>query len=945
VSIDQRPAFLNDACGGDEDLRREIESLLANPESADAFFDQLQFSGKRQLPEAVGLTGRQIGPYKVLSCIDVGGMGEVYRAHDTKLNRDIALKMLPAAFMSDPMRVARFTREALVLASLNHPNIGAIYGLEESDHGPALVLELVEGPTLADRIRQGPMALTDALPIARQIAEALEAAHEQGIIHRDLKPANIKVGPDGTAKVLDFGLAKLAETTVHNSTAALANSPGLTSPAMTTGVGVLLGTAAYMSPEQAKGRPADKKSDIWAFGCVLYEMLTGVATFLGENVSDTLAAVLRDEPDWRQVPPETPERIRILLKRCLQKDPRQRIHDVADVRLEIADADADSSSQPSLSHTSVSTAVIAVLTLVSGAALASAFWWAGTRSSRETPPAIHLNLILANYVSPYSHMNASREVAISPDGRKLVYVGYHNGRSQLYLRTLDESAGRPIDGTEGATTAFFSTDSRWIAFDGVLKLQKVALSGGSPVTICPFTSMFLGGDWGADDTMVFVQDYNAGLWTVSASGGTPRPLLETDFGKDRVSYNDPQILPNGKGVLFTLASGHAVTADDQDVAVLESGTKDPRVLIRGGSHPRYLRSGHIVYVHGGALLAIAFDASQLAVKGTPVVVVEGIGKTLHGDTNYSISENGTLIYQASTGIKTGNLFVSVDRAGHVQPLWDKRGNYAEFSISPNGRSLATRLLAVNDDIWTFDVATGAPLRLTFEPLDEIFPQWTADGRRIAFGTRTGAIFWQSADGSGAREELTRGSYPRYPTSFSKDGTRLAFVEVHPSRRRDIWLMPLNGDKRAEPLIATDADERGGKISPDGRWIAYISNETGRSEVFVRSIDPRGGRRQVSSDGGTNPAWSPTGHELFFANGGSLVAVPLDAQATPTARERVLFSAPRFEDLQTEPGDPVFDVMPDGEHFVFVLQRSSSETPFNVVLNWFNELKARMPAEE
>ncbi len=500
---------------------------------------------------------------------------------------------------------------------------------------------------------------------------------------------------------------------------------------------------------------------------------------------------------------------------------------------------------------------------------------------------------------------------------------------------------KPIDGTDGATTAFFSPDSEWIAFDKGSALQKTAVSGGSPVTICTLSGTgFFGGDWGADNTIVFVPDYNGGLWTVSANGGTPQPLLKTDGEKDRVSLSDPQFLPGGKGVLFTMASGHAVTADEQDVAILDPNETEPRILIRGASHPRYLSTGHVVYVHGGALLAVAFDRSKLAVTGTPVSVVEGLGKTWSGDTDYSISDNGTLVYQADAGLKTGSLFVLVDRKGNVQPMSIRRGNYSEFSLSPSGRSIVTRVFAVNDDIWTYDVASGAPLRFTFEPLDEIFPQWTADETRIAFGTRTGTIFWKSADGSGPREELTHGAYPRYPTSFSRDGKRMAFVEIHPSRRGDIWLMPLDGDRQPEPLLATDANERDARFSPDGQWLAYVSDETGRDEVFIRPLATRGGRKQLSSDGGTMPAWSANGRELFFARGAQVAVVTLDGQGNPVGRDRVLFPVPRFEDLEFDSENPLYDVMPDGEHFVFPLEQSSSPTHYNIVLNWFEELKAK-----
>jgi serine/threonine protein kinase len=872
-------------------------------------------------------------------------MGQVWRATDERLGRDVALKLLPEALAGDPERVARFGREAKLLASLNHPNIAHVYGFESAplpggSTAHLLAMELVAGEDLAERLKRGPIPVPEAIAVARQIAEGVEAAHEKGIVHRDLKPANVKLTPDGKVKVLDFGLAKAWE---GQGTASpdLSQSPTLAHTG--TAAGLILGTAAYMSPEQARGRPADKRADVWAFGVVLFEMLTGRRLFDGETVSDVLAGVLTREPDWQALPADTPGRVRVALRRCLQKDARQRVHDIADVRIELDDASSDAipgvlPAVPSRGRT------LLVLPLLAAAAIAGAYW-VGARSSRQPPAPVHLSLTLENQATSSTHLNANRELAISPDGQKIVYVANRGGKRQLQLRELRAAQGRSIDGSEGATTAFFSSDSKWIAFDAGSLLQKVAVSGGAPITICSLSSTgFYGGDWGADDTIVFVPDYNGGLWTVPSGGGTPRPLLKTDVEKDRASFGDPQILPAGKGVLFTLASGHAVTADDQDVAVLPPGATEPRVLIRGGAHARYLPTGHIVYVHGGALLLVPFDLSKLAVTGTPIPAVKGLGPTWSGDSDYSVSDNGTLVYDPDTGVKPGGLLVMADRHGQVRPI-APRGNYAEFSISPDGRSLATRVFAVNDDIWTYDIATGAPLRLTFEPLDEIFPRWTADGKRIAFGTRTGTIYWQPADGSGRREALTRGEHPRYPVSFSRDGKSMVFVEIHPSRRRDIWLMRLDGDRRPQPLLATDADESDAKISPDGRWLAYISDETGREELFMRPMGSRGGRRQLSSDGATAPIWAPSGRELFYVKGDQLAALTLDAQGNPVGREQVPFRAPTFEDLQFEPENPDYDVMPDGQHFVLLLSpRLSSPKHYDVVLNWFEELKEESRAE-
>ncbi len=794
--------------------------------------------------------GARLNSFEIITPIGAGGMGEVYRAHDVKLKRDVAIKILPEAFAREPERISRFEREGELLAALNHSNIATVHDFQQSGDRHFLIMELVEGETLAERLTRGALGVEASLGVAGQLAEALEAAHQKGIIHRDLKPANIKIAPDGKVKVLDFGLAKIFEDALPSLDAA--NSPTSLGG---TAAGLVLGTAAYMSPEQARGAPVDKRTDIWALGCVFFEMLVGKPAFATGNLSDTIAAVLRGEPDWRRLPQDTPRRIRVLLRRCLRKDPRQRLHDAADVRIEITDTDADTEGTPRHAPPALvqRLAPIAVA-LVAGAVISSAIWWLRVRASHETPQPAHLSVTSVPRSSSSLYLNANHQVVISPDGRNIVYVANRDGHRQLFLRSLDEREARPIDGTDEAMTAFFSHDGRWIAFGTRRELQKVAISGGSPLTICKLSSTgFYGGDWGADDTIVFVPDYNGGLWAVPASGGTPQPLLKTDPERDRVAYGDPEVLPGGKGVLFTLASGRAITADDQDIAILRPGTSEPQVLIHGGSNARYLPTGQIVYVRAGALLSVDVDLSTFTVNGTPVSVMEGLDRTWSGDADYSVSDTGTLIYEPDAGTKAGRLLATVDLKGQIRPI-TARGNFGEFSISPDGRSIATRLFAVNDDIWVYDIATGTPVRLTFEPLDEIYPQWTHDGSRIAFGTRTGKIFWKLSDGSGQREELSHGDYPRYPESFSHDGKSMAFVEIHPARRRDIWLMSLEGDRQARPLVATDADEWGARFSPDGHWLAYVSNETGREEIFIRPTGSAAGRKRVSSEGGNGPMW-------------------------------------------------------------------------------------------
>jgi serine/threonine-protein kinase len=866
-------------------------------------------------------------------------MGEVYRAQDSRLKRAVAVKIVPEAMAGEPERISRFEREAELLASLNHPNIAIVHDFENADGRRFLVMELVEGETLSERLKRGPLPINEALEIARQITEALEAAHQKGIIHRDLKPANIKILPDGKVKVLDFGLAKIYES--ETSSPADSNSPTMLS---STANGIILGTAAYMSPEQARGNPVDKRTDIWALGCVIYEMLSGKRAFAGDNVSDTIAAVLRGEPQWSALPSATPGRIRVMLERCLQKDSRQRLRDAGDVRIEIDDAGADEAATPSAQRRG--TPVAMVFALLAGAVFATALWWIFRGASEETRSPLHLSFALPYPTATILDINAGHRMAISPDGRKIVYVVRRGEKTLLFLRLLGEPEGKLIDGPDNVRAPFFSPDSEWIAYGQGEELQKVAVSGGSPVTICQLSSTaFYGGDWGADNTIVFVPDFNGGLWSVSANGGTPKQISKTDVEKDRVSYGDPQVLPAGRGVMFTLTSGHAAVQSDLDIAVLSPGSSEPRILIHGGSNARYLPTGQIVYARDGVLLSVGFDSSKLQVIGTPVTVMKGLEKIWSG-SDYSVSDTGTLVYAPDLGPKNVLLFASVDLKGNMQPLMVPLPNTAEFSLSPDGRHIAARLWAVaNDDIWVYDLAVGTPQRLTFEPLDEISPVWTPDGKRIAFGTRTGKIFWKSSDGTGQREELTSGDNPRYPLSFSRDGKFMAFAEMHPSRKGDIWLMPLDGDRKPRPLLTTNADEREAKFSPDSRWLAYASNETGQDQIYIRSVGEVSGRKQLSSDGGTAPIWAPNNRDIYFLKGEQLLTVSIDGEGNPTGRDRVLFTAPTYQDARINPDGSDYGIMPDGQHFVFKMgQVASGATYYNVVLNWFEELKQHVPGK-
>lgn len=892
--------------------------------------------------------GAKLGAYEIVALLGAGGMGEVYRARDTKLGRDVALKVLPDAFAGQPDRLMRFRREAQALAALNHPSIAAIYGLEESKERTALVLELVEGETLADRLRRGAILWSEALPIAKQTAEALEAAHEKGLMHRDLKPANIKITPDGKVKVLDFGLAKVFADPAEDVN--LSQSPTLITGG--SAPGMILGTAAYMSPEQARGKTVDKRADIWALGCVLYEMLTGRPAFAGDSVSEILAGVIKGEPDWSALPADVTRRVRDLVQRCLRKDPRQRVHDAADVRIEIEEvlAQPGGIEPPAVAALSSRHRFASImLAVVAGVAIASVGWWLLSRSSVQPQGPLRLAIpVVPDTPSAYQSTLAPQ---ISPDGKTIVYAVIRDGTTQLMLRRLDQYEAKPVAGTEGGSFPFFSSDGQWVGFflpNTTRELKKIPISGGSPITICSVSGTglsggdFVGASWGSDDRIVFVPTFQSGIWSVPSSGGTPQLVLDTDVAKDRIVYTWPQVLPDGRGILFGIGAGRLRSMDDAQVAVIEPGAKEPRIVIQGGSYARYLPTGHLVYARGGSLLAVRFDLSRLEVAGTPIPVVEGVPlNPTGGIAHYSVSNNGTLLYLPGGAVKGDNNLVLIDRKGNIKTVSQSPAFFGDSALSPDGRRVVARIFAANDDLWTLDTAQGTPLRLTSEPGDEMLPVWTPDGIRIAFGWRLGGtekVFWKPADGTGDAEELSRGEHPRNPGSFSPDGKTLAFVETHPSRLRDIWTMPLTGDRKAQSILATNADEWAPRFSRDGRWIAYVSNETGRNEIYVRPATTAGARKQISTDGGAWPIWSHNGKEIFYINDRKLMSAAMDLQSGSAGKVSLVL------ELKSQPVQSMFDVMPDDQHFLMSMtSEHPAPTHYNVILNWFEELQKLVPA--
>jgi hypothetical protein len=835
--------------------------------------------------------GTRLGHYEIVATLGAGGMGEVYRGRDTQLDRDVALKVLPESFASDPDRLMRFTREAKTLASLNHPNIAAIYGIEErapfgaaqgavSASRTALVMELVEGEDLSQVIARGAMGLSDATSIAKQIADALEAAHEAGIIHRDLKPANIKVRTDGTVKVLDFGLAKAMDSAGSKDPASERQDPAptMTSPAMTA-MGLILGTAAYMSPEQARGKAVDKRADIWAFGVVLYEMLSGNMLFQGETVSDVLAAVLRADIDLTTLPPTVPSGVRHLLSRCLEKDPRRRLRDIGEARVLLESTSAVEPvaavpARPARQWLPWAVAAIAVLAL--GTSLAIARPWAPEIAA----PALRVTMQAG--FSGTLESGLQNLFAISPDGTTLVFAGNASSESapglaesrntDLYIRRFDEPKATLLSGTEGAEGPFFSPTGEWVGYFAKGKLFKVPAAGGASMLVAD-APMSRGAVWGEDDVITFNPMAAPGskLVRVSANGGgTPTALGA--MAEKHETQRWPQVLPGNRAILYT----GAVSVDNFDDACLVVQTLDgapPKVVQCGGSNWTYVNSGHVLYTHAGSIFAAHFDLAKLAVIGTGAVIVDGVrSSTASGAAQFAVARDGRMVYlsRGEAGRSEAPIDI-VDRQGKATRLQGAPLNWAALAFSPNGGRLAIDVTTVNArNVWIYDLSRGVIQRATFSDVPETRPIWM-DDRTLTFAWATSGppnLYRQAADG-GKPERLTESTRVQYPGSWSPDGRSLAFTEIREGQG-DVMILPMEGDAKTGlkpgkpvPLVATSSRESQPAFSPDGKWIAFASSETSRLQVLVTSATDPTRKVQVSIDGGSQPMWSPTSRELVF----------------------------------------------------------------------------------
>ncbi len=888
-------------------------------------------------------SGTKIGSYEITGAIGAGGMGEVYRARDTKLGRDVAVKVLPEAFARDAERMARFEREAKVLASLDHPNIAAIYGVEDSGVTHALIMQLAEGPTLAERIAAGPIPVDEALRIARQMADGLEYAHEKGIVHRDLKPANIKISREDAVKILDFGLAKAIEGDASSFDPG--NSPTLSR--LATQAGIILGTAAYMSPEQAKAKPVDRRADIWAFGCVLYEMLTGKQPFRGESVIDTLAAVTKEEPDWSLLPKDTPARVRVLLQRCMQKDLKQRLQAIGEARISLDEV---------ISGATDPTAAAAVQDRVpawrralpwAAGALAVVLAILVTWNAKPSPAKPIVRAVLTLPAGQRLAGLDGQALAFSADGSELAYVAANQGSAstQIYLRSMDSMNATPVPGTEGGSNPFFSPDGQWLGFFAGKKLKKISVNGG-PAQDLADVSIPLGANWSSQGMIVFA-DFFAGFLKIPDVGGAAKPVTSGD-----INNGWPEFLPSGNAILFAASSDTSDWTNSQvGVRLLKTGKQRDLLPGQTGTMPRYVRPGYLIFAQAGNLMAAQFDPGRLEVKGAAVPVLQGVLQSpTTGSAQYTLSATGSLAYVTGDIQGEQRELVWVSRNGTEQPLAAPARAYYNPRVSPDGRQLAVNITGQESQIWLYDLARETLTRFTFDGSSNQFPAWTPDGKRIAFrSNRKGpsGIFWKLADGTGGVERLSPsnngGVAAQTPNSWSPDGQALAFMSPAPTIGQDIWIFRLS-DRKERPFVETGTVTGAPEFSPDGHWLVYVSDESGRREVYVRSYPGSGGKWQISAGGGTEPVWNPNGRELFYRSGDKMMAVEITTQPTfEASKPRMLFEG----NYETTPVTfPNYDVSRDGQRFLMlkpVEQAQAAPTQIDVVLNWPEELKRLVPA--
>ncbi|MGC1188610.1 MAG: protein kinase [Candidatus Acidiferrales bacterium] len=883
-------------------------------------------------------TGTRLGTYEIVAPIGAGGMGEVYQAHDTKLGRDVAIKILPEAFARDASRLSRFQREAKMLASLNHPNIATIYGLEDSNGTNYLVMELVPGETLADRIRRdGAVPIVEALNIAKQIAEALEAAHEKGIIHRDLKPANVKLTPDGKVKVLDFGLAKAyAEETGSSDPN---NSPTLTAAA--TMQGMILGTAAYMSPEQARGKAVDRRTDIWAFGCVLYELLTGEQLFKGETVTDTLAQVISKEPDWEKVP----ARVRSLLRWSLQKDAKKRLRDIEDGMASLEAAPEQQADQSNATSAPKWLWAVAIAACLAAAALA-------TMRFREKPPiapeVVRYQIRLPENV----WFTQTASFALSPDGRHIAFSAIgSDGSPAIWMQDLDGSEARelPDAGTSPTTPPFsWSPDSRYIVFSSAgSKLRKADLQTGTTQDICDKPGPPIGSSWNSDGVIIFGNPYT-GLWRVAATGGTAVPLTALDSSRQEREHELPDFLPDGHHFIYL-----RVSKIPEDTGIYVGSLDDPpdkqseKLLLQTGFGAKYAPSpgggaGRLLFLRGGTLMAQSFDPASLALTGDPVPIVDQIGSGYETGF-YSVSAN-TVVYRTLSS-NTNSQLTWYDRQGKITGTAGDPGYIDAPSISPDGSEIAYRKDSPDHsdkDIWLLNIARGTSTRFTFGGSWNDNPVWSPDGSEIVFMSNREGIFnlyEKPANGATDEQILLRTKENKAALSWSRDGRYLLYgvAQNLAGGRQDLWVLPMQGDRTPFPFSRTPFDQRDAQFSPDGRWVAYVSSESGRHEIYVRefTVPPAptetGEKWMISNGGGIYPMWRADGKEIVYFGDGLSDRMSVSVGAGPG---HSFHSGVPQELFKVPPGITGADTTPDFKKFLLAVpETKKGPQTFTVVVNW------------
>jgi len=885
--------------------------------------------------------GARIGQYEIVTLLGAGGMGEVYRARDARLQRDVAIKIVRDLAAGGPDRVARFRREAQVLASLNHPNIGAIYGVEDVGESGALVLELVNGPTLADRLARGPIPLDEATAIARQIADALAAAHDHGVIHRDLKPANIKLRPDGTVKVLDFGLAKVFAD--ESGSSEPFNSPTLSLGA--THAGVILGTAAYMSPEQARGKAVDKRTDVWAFGCVLYEMLAGRRAFSSDEVSDTLAYVITKPVDWAALPPDTPPAIRRLLRRCLEKERGQRLRDVGDACLELTDitagADAAQASSPDVRPRR--SLGIGLAGLAIGAA-AAAVALLSYRSWQVVPPrALERFAIVPPANAAVGATVYLRTTAISPDGRRILYLTV-DGR--LMMRTLDRLDAVPLLETGLPNAPFFSPDGSAVGLFtvGTSELFRVPVAGGPMILVTRSVGVSRGATWLPDDTIVFATTAaGTGLLRVASSGGDAQTITVPDTKAGESDHLWPEALPGGRAVLFTVMSGGGI-ANAQIAAVdLQTGTR--KNLLRGGTHATYLPTGHLLYSAGGSMRVVPFDADRLEIRGDPVPVPEPMTVSSVGAVNASISSDGTLVYVPGAGMSAAERsLVLVDRAGREERIDTPAAPFAVPRVSPDGGRVTVYLDADTPDVIVIDLRRHNQVRLTFGQSPSIRPMWSADGKWVLYRSDIDgpAIYRKASDGGGSVERVTPVVGDGSVHAVTPDSRTIIYAQISQNTARDLWMVDVENKGKPQPLVVEPGDQANAVISPDGRWLAYHASEVG--EIYVRPFPKvADGKWQLVTKDAKWPLWSRDGKELFYVTTRGIMSIPVDL-SQPTFRwgsPTLLFEA-SYASFPGLAGPRNYDQAPDGRFLVIKESQGTTPGALVVVKNWFDEVKRLAP---